>query len=241
MASLGGLVAGVAHEINTPIGIGLTAVTHFLELNKNIEKKYQQQKMKKSDFDNYLGASQEIAELLMRNLERTAELVRSFKQVSVDQSSSKSRVFNVSMYLEEILTSIHHVLKKSQITINVNCPNDLTINGYPGPFSQIISNLVINASIHAFPEKQGTINIKVSLAEEQLSLLIIDDGVGITSENLKKIFEPFYTTNRDNGGSGLGLNIVYNIVTNQLHGKINCTSELSQGTIFNISFPIELA
>ena len=241
MASLGGLVAGVAHEINTPIGIGLTAATHFLELNENIDKKYQQQKMKKSDFDNYLGVSKEIAELLMRNLERTAELVRSFKQVSVDQSSSKSRVFNVSQYLEEILTSIHHVFKKSQITINVNCPNDLTINGCPGSFSQIISNLVINASIHAFPEKKGTINIKISLINEQLSLLIIDDGVGIKSENLKKIFEPFYTTNRDNGGSGLGLNIVYNIVTNQLHGKINCTSELNQGTVFNISFPIELA
>lgn len=241
MASLGGLVAGVAHEINTPVGIGLTAATHFLELNKDIDNKYQQQRMKKSDFDSYLSASKEIAELLMRNLERTAELVRSFKQVSVDQSSSQSRVFNVAEYIDEILTSIHHVIKQQQITIKVSCDPDLTINGCPGSFSQIISNLVLNASIHAFPNKEGAIDINVTQANNQLSLMIIDDGNGIKPENLSKIFEPFYTTNRDNGGSGLGLNIVYNIVTNQLHGTINCASEINQGTVFSISFPVEIA
>lgn len=241
MASLGGLVAGVAHEINTPVGIGLTAATHFLELNQSIEEKYVAQKMKKSDFDSYLGASKEIAELLMRNLERTAELVRSFKQVSVDQSSSQSRVFNIAEYIEEILTSIHHVIKHTQIIIEVECEPTLSINGCPGTFSQIISNLVLNASIHAFPDKQGVITIKANEQGEHLNLMVMDDGIGIEQENLSKIFEPFYTTNRDNGGSGLGLNIVYNIVTNQLNGSINCASELGQGTVFSISFPVELA
>ncbi|MGB0898725.1 MAG: sensor histidine kinase, partial [Psychrobium sp.] len=157
------------------------------------------------------------------------------------QSSSQSRVFNVAEYIDEILTSIHHVIKQQQITIKVSCDPDLTINGCPGSFSQIISNLVLNASIHAFPNKEGAIDINVTQANNQLSLMIIDDGNGIKPENLSKIFEPFYTTNRDNGGSGLGLNIVYNIVTNQLHGTINCASEINQGTVFSISFPVEIA
>ena len=186
MASLGGLVAGVAHEINTPVGIGLTAATHFLELNQSIEEKYVAQKMKKSDFDSYLGASKEIAELLMRNLERTAELVRSFKQVSVDQSSSQSRVFNIAEYVEEILTSIHHVIKHTQITIEVECEPTLSINGCPGTFSQIISNLVLNASIHAFPDKQGTITIKVNEQGGHLNLIVMDNGIGIKQENITK-------------------------------------------------------
>jgi signal transduction histidine kinase len=238
MASLGGLVAGVAHEINTPVGIGLTAVTHFLEINNDIGQKYQQQSMTKNDFIKYLEASKEIGMLLNRNLERTAQLVSSFKQVSVDQTSDKSRTFNVLEYINEILTSIHHVIKNSQITINVYCDKDLTIKSCPGAISQIISNLVINASIHAFSKQSGMINISATSEGKYLNLIIEDDGAGISEKNINKIFEPFYTTNRDNGGSGLGLNIVYNIVTTQLSGSISCDSKIDYGTTFTITFPI---
>jgi len=241
MASLGGLVAGVAHEINTPVGIGLTAITHFLELNEKIDNKYAQQRMKKSDFDNYLSASKEIGLLLYRNLERTADLVSSFKQVSVDQTSDQLRTFNIAHYIDEILRSIHHIFKNTGIEISLSCSDDLTINGSPGALSQIISNIVINASIHAFPNKTGHVNISIDHHNDSLHLIISDDGIGINQHNISKIFEPFYTTNRDNGGSGLGLNIVYNIVTNQLNGTINCISEVNQGTTFDIAFPVELA
>jgi len=238
MASLGGLVAGVAHEINTPVGIGLTAVTHFLEINKDIREKYQQQNMKKSDFTKYLEASKEIAILLNRNLERTAQLVSSFKQVSVDQTSDQSRTFNVSAYINEILTSIYHVIKNTKIKISVSCDDKLTITSFPGAISQIISNLVINASIHAFPSQEGTISIEVTHVKEILTLVIKDNGIGISQHNISKIFEPFYTTNRDNGGSGLGLNIVYNIVTTQLSGSIRCDSEIDNGTTFTINLSV---
>ena len=237
MASLGGLVAGVAHEINTPVGIGLTAITHFVEITRQLEQKHRQKKMSQKDFDNYLVSSIEAASIINRNLERTAELVRSFKQISVDQSSDERRVFNVSEYINEILLSINHIMKKSNVEIAVRCDEELEIDSYPGAISQIISNLLINSTIHAYPNNEtGLINITVHRQGDAVLLQYKDDGIGVPKDNLSKIFDPFFTTNREHGGSGLGLNIIYNIVTNRLNGKIECHSKSGFGTEFTIEF-----
>ena len=237
MASLGGLVAGIAHEINTPVGIGLTAITHFLETTKTLENKYQAKKMSQRDFDQYLEQTVEAANIINRNLERTADLVRSFKLIAVDQSSDERRTFNVNTYISEILTSIHHITKKSRMKIIASCDAGLVINSYPGAFSQIISNLIINSSIHAYPNNElGEILITVRKIKGAIRLVYRDDGVGISEDNLGKIFDPFFTTNREHGGSGLGLNVIYNIVTNRLKGKIECTSKQGHYSQFLIVF-----
>jgi len=237
MASLGGLVAGIAHEINTPVGIGLTAITHFLGISEVLEQKYQRKSMSQSDFEGYLKDSMDSAQIIHRNLEKTAQLVRSFKQISVDQSSDERRSFNICSYIQEIKLSIFHLTKKTNITIKVECANSIMIDSYPGALSQILSNLLINSTIHAYPNnEQGEIIIKVEVNGRGIKLTYLDDGSGIPAHNLSKIFNPFFTTNREYGGSGLGLNIIYNIVTNRLEGSITCRSVLGEFTEFVIEF-----
>lgn len=239
MASLGSLVAGIAHEINTPVGVGLTGISHFQAITTELTEKYQQQKMKKSDFDNYIETSNQAATLIRNNLERTAELVRSFKQISVDQSSDEQRTFNVNEYIHQTLTSIHNAIKRKDLTIKVSCSDSIVISSYPGSISQIITNLVLNASIHAFEEESSLkrIEIKVTRHDDNLKLVVSDNGKGISPNIKQKIFDPFFTTNRDNGGSGLGLNIIFNLITSQLKGEITCESNLGYGAKFLITFP----
>jgi len=241
MASLGGLVAGIAHEVNTPVGIGLTASSLFIDLTNELEKKYLAKTMSNQYFSDYLKSALEAANLIYRNLDRTAELVQSFKQISVDQSSDERRSFNVLKYINGILLSTHHIMKNSNLNISVICCDRLVIDSYPGAFSQILSNFLINSSIHAYPQHQaGAIIIKLKNNNGAITLSYQDDGRGISPEHLKRIFEPFFTTNRDFGGSGLGLNIIYNIVSNRLNGKIECHSTVGFGTEFVISFQAEI-
>lgn len=239
MASLGSLVAGIAHEINTPVGVGLTGISHFQAITAELTEKYQQQTMKKSDFDNYLDTSNQAATLIRNNLERTAELVRSFKQISVDQSSDEQRTFNVKEYIHQTLTSIHNAIKRTDIKIKVICDNDIVIHSYPGSLSQIVTNLVLNASIHAFNESSSLNRIEIKAIKDNhtLKLQVSDNGKGISPQVKHKIFDPFFTTNRDKGGSGLGLNIIFNLVTSQLKGEIACESNLGYGAKFIITFP----
>jgi len=237
MASLGGLVAGIAHEVNTPVGIGLTASSLFMDMTAELETKYLAQKMSNAYFAQYLAKAQKSAHLIHRNLERTAELVASFKQISVDQSSDERRSFNVRNYIDGILLSTHHIIRNSNLKIAVSCPDKLIINSYPGAFSQILSNLLINSNIHGYPNKEiGLITITIDHNDNSIVIIYQDDGCGISTDNIKKIFDPFFTTNREHGGSGLGLNIIYNIVTNRLKGKIECQSEVGRGTKFTIKF-----
>lgn len=240
MASLGGLVAGVAHEINTPVGIGITGSSHFLEMTNKLKKLYDSENMGEDEFEDYLNSSVELANLINLNLSKAAKLVNSFKQIAVDQTSEEKRTFNLQKYLNEVLLSIGNVLKKTQIKVNINCDSSIKIYSYPGLLSQIITNLIINSIIHGFDEgnKKGEINIDVKLSEEKLILLYKDDGKGIPLENMNKIFDPFFTTNRENGGSGLGLNIIYNIITKQLNGTIKCKSNEPIGAEFLITFKI---
>ncbi|PHR73083.1 MAG: hypothetical protein COA66_04615 [Arcobacter sp.] len=240
MASLGGLVAGVAHEINTPVGISLTGISHFEEISKEINKLYKNDEMSQESFEEYLSTSYELSSLIHKNLRKAADLVRSFKQVAVDQSSEEKRTFNVSKYAHEVLLSLHSFTKKTKIDIIVNSKDDITINSYPGAFSQIITNLVMNSIIHAFIEgERGKIIIDLEKKNDNLFVTYQDNGRGIKKEHLYKIFDPFFTTNRDNGGSGLGLNIIYNIITSRLNGKITCESIENEGILFLIILPLQ--
>lgn len=239
LASLGSLVAGVAHEINTPVGIGLTSITHFLEIVKKLKKSYEEDSMTEEGFESFINTSFELATLTNSNLERTAHLIKSFKQISVDQTSEETREFNLKKYLEEILFSISNITKKAKISVKIEADNNINIHSYPGALSQIITNLVINSDTHAFENTiNKSISIKVAHKDDQIKIIYKDNGSGIKKENLEKIFQPFFTTNRQKGNTGLGLNIIYNIVTTTLGGSIICNSEEKQGVEFIIIFKV---
>ena len=237
MANLGGLVAGVAHEINTPVGLSLTGITYFIDRSEEISRLYNEEELSEEEFNQFIKDSSEIANSININLIKTADLVKSFKQVAVDQTSEDKRVFNVYNYIHDILLSIKNVTKKSKVKINIECSDQLEIKSYPGAISQILTNLVLNSFLHAYDDDStGTINIKFIVGEEQNEYLLIytDDGKGISRENLEKIFDPFFTTNREEGGSGLGMSIIYNLITTKLKGSINCDSIVGVGTKFTI-------
>lgn len=243
MAALGGLVAGVAHEINTPIGIGITATSLLMEKSTAFAEQFKASTMKRSDLEKFLDIAQQSSRMTLSNLNRAARLIQSFKQVAVDQSSESKRVFNLQAYLEEILLQLSPLLKAMPHQIQVKGDATLTLNSYPGAFSQIVTNLLMNSLIHAYPPddqeqvKPGCIAIAFQTIEGQIIFEYADDGVGIAPEHLGKIFEPFFTTKRGQGGSGLGLHIVYNLVTQKLDGTIQCESRPLAGTRFIIKLP----
>ncbi|MCU7834489.1 MAG: DUF3365 domain-containing protein [gamma proteobacterium symbiont of Taylorina sp.] len=236
MASLGGLVAGVAHEINTPIGVGVTAASHLHSLNEDLMKKFESNSLKKSDFENYVKNSEEAGNIILNNLERAAELIRSFKQIAVDQSHDNHREINIKQYIDECLLSLKPLLKKSQHRVEIICPEEIQFNCNPGQFSQIITNLFINAIRHAYDQGQtGHIKLEIHQDNEKIHFHFSDDGKGISEEHLSDIFIPFFTTARSNGGSGLGLSTIYNIITQNMQGTLSCESSPDQGTHFYFS------
>lgn len=238
MASLGGLVAGVAHEINTPVGIGVTAASTLQARTDELRSLYSSGAMKRSDLDQFMGFAEQSASIIMSNLRRAADLVQSFKQVAVDQSSSERRVFELKAYVEEVLTSLRPRLKKSAHQVDVDIPEHLMIDSYPGALAQIITNLVTNALIHAFDDGEaGTLRIHARQQGDEVMLNFSDDGKGIPEENQAKIFDPFFTTKRGSGGSGLGMHIVYNLVTQMMGGSAKLVSAPGQGTEFKFRFP----
>lgn len=239
MAALGELVAGVSHEINTPVGLSLTGITHFTEISKNLKKLYENDDLSENEFEEFINVSNELAQTITINLKRAAEIIRSFKMVAVDQTNREMREFNLKEYLKEILISLRNKTKRMNIDFDIQCNDMLTINSNPGLISQIITNLIMNSMIHGFEEsKKGKIKIIAKKEGTSLFIEFSDDGSGISTENLKKIFEPFYTTKKLKGGSGLGLNIIQKIIIDELHGTIECKSEEGDGTIFYITFPI---
>lgn len=239
MSSLGRLVAGVAHEINTPIGIGVTAASHLEKETNNIFKMYEKGDMTKTSFEKYMEHTIIESKMLLTNLNRAASLIQSFKKVSVDQSEEVRRKFNVKEYIEDLLISLRHKLKSKQINIFIHCLDDLVINSYPGPLSQILTNLIFNSYMHGFENKEnGDIHIIITVNNGEVELLYYDNGLGITKELIPKVFDPFFTTKRNKGGTGLGLHLVYNIVMSTLNGSISCTNRPNNGAEFNIRFPI---
>ncbi|NRA56381.1 MAG: PAS domain-containing sensor histidine kinase [Gammaproteobacteria bacterium] len=238
MASLGGLVAGISHEINTPIGVGVTGVSHLLNITQHIKNDYENNCMTQESFKIFLDSAIEASNLISANLDRVADLVNSFKKISVDQTSEEKREFNIKEYFHEILLSVSHILKKHNFTVEVNCTDGLLINSYPGSFSQIITNLIINSINHGYDDKkEGCITLEATEQAGYYSVIYKDDGKGIPKDNIERIFDPFFTTSRGSGGTGLGLYVVYNIVTTNLNGSIDCISEDNHGVEFHIVIP----
>ncbi len=240
MAALGNLVAGIAHEINTPVGIGVTAASKLKSLTVDLQKLYQADNMKRSDLEKYLASGLQGAEFVLNNLSRANELIQSFKQVAVDQSTEQKRTFELREYLDEILLSLHPKLKRTKHHISLHCEQRIVLSSYPSAFYQIISNLIMNSLIHGFGNhSEGHISLDTEIIEEvDLRLIYQDNGQGVAESNLKNIFEPFFTTNRQGGGTGLGLHIVYNLVTHKLGGRIQCDSEFGKGVVFTIQVPL---
>ena len=239
LAALGGLVAGVAHEINTPVGVALSATSTMAEKNRHLSECFAQGEMKRSDLTEYLESMREGVEMSLLNLNRASDLIRSFKMVAADQISEDRRGFKVCDYVRQVLLSLRPKLKKTSHKVELECDEDLVIESYPGAFSQILTNFIVNTLTHAYDEGQaGTIRIAIVRSDGFLNLTYSDDGRGIPAEVQDRIFEPFYTTARAKGSTGLGLHIVFNIVTRTLGGTVTCCSAPGHGTTFQVRMPV---
>lgn len=240
MAALGRLVAGVAHEINTPIGLGVGLASHIGDGAAVLRQRYKRNDLAQEDLETYLDDVGESTQALVATLQRCAELVRSFKQVAVDQSNIVRRTFNLKDYLDGILISFGPKLRRMSHQISVICPEDLVIASFPGVFSQIVTNLVENSVVHAFDGKSnGCMVIEISATENWIRLTYRDNGRGMTDKEVSRIFEPFYTTKRGQGGSGLGMHVVFNLVTQTLRGQIACRSRPGAGLEVEMRIPLE--
>ncbi|MBI1889804.1 MAG: AAA family ATPase [Burkholderiales bacterium] len=241
MASLGQLVAGVAHEINTPIGVSFTAITHFSKQTRRLVQTFQSGQVKKSDMTEFLDLAEEASEQLISNLSRASKLIQSFKQVAVDQSFDTVREFDLAIYLNELIVSLAPAVRKSGHATKLTCPQGIAMKSFPGALGQVVTNLVMNTLMHAFDGVEGgTIEITAKQFGGNVELSCRDNGVGIPDDIQSKIFDPFFTTRRASGGSGLGLHIVYNLVTQKLHGRIGVESKVGEGTKFWMSLPAEV-
>jgi signal transduction histidine kinase len=240
LAALGGLVAGVAHEVNNPIGISLTVASSFARRSEMFEAELNSSgQLRRSQLDEFVRSSRDAAQQLVANLHRAGELIQSFKQVAVDRSHAERRQFDLSESTDQIIASLRPVLKKAAIAVTVEVPEGLLIDGYPGSYGQILTNLFLNAATHAFAGgRSGTISISAKpRGPEDVEIIFADNGAGMTPEVQRQAFDPFFTTRRNDGGTGLGLHIVYNLVTQQLGGRMMLDSRLGQGTTFRIMMP----
>jgi len=237
MASMGRLVAGVSHEVNTPIGIAVTAASHLKNEVEKFENDYTTGELTQSSFESFIQTSIKSSDYILLNIERAVKLIQNFKNISVDQSSNDIREFDIKEYLEEIITSLHPKIKKTSHKVIIKCDNGLRINSNPGVLYQIFSNLIFNSLIHGFDNiENGHILIEVNSSYKYLYITYMDDGKGVSADGLKKIFDPFYTTKRSSGGSGLGTHIIYNLVTQKLGGKITVDSKENKGLVYTMIF-----
>lgn len=241
MASLGEMVAGIAHEVNTPIGLGVTASTLLADRLDEITRSFEEKTLKSSQLKKFLIEGEENIGIIYRNLERAAKLISNFKKVAVDQSSADIRQFNISELLEEIMLSLKAKIEQKNVKIILECPSNIIIESKPGPIHQILTNLIINSIIHGFEDREnGVIDISISYLGEQLHITYQDNGIGIDESIKSRVFDPFTTTKRGSGGSGLGLHLVFNLVTQALNGHIDFKSNEDRGTLFNLTFPVSL-
>jgi len=239
MASLGGLVAGISHEINTPVGIGVTAVSYLRECVQSLQQKIDSKSLTQTDMTKFLADANNCTALLSTNLDKASQLIQSFKEISVDQTSEAQRDVDLVGYLNEVLVSLQPKFKRHNHQINITGDEKLIVFCQAGAISQIYTNLILNSLIHAFPDKDdGQMTFNFSHDNDNITITYQDDGVGLSEDSLEILFEPFYTTKRGQGGSGLGTHILYNIVSQALNGKISAQSELGQGLLYTIEFPL---
>ncbi len=238
MAGLGKVVADSTHEINTPLGCCITTASFLGEKNRDIRELYREGRMARSDFESFIGITDESSKIIHANLTHAAELIRSLKVVAVDQCRDDRRTFLLGEYLDTIVLSLMPRLKHTDHGVNVDCPPNLMVNSYPGAFFQIITNLVINSLIHGFEGiKGGEIRIAVKKNNGNVVLTYRDNGRGMEQAQLAVVFDKYFTTKRTKGGSGLGTHIIHTLVTEKLKGRIDCTSTPAGGTTFTITFP----
>jgi len=237
MAALGRLVAGVAHEINTPVGVGVTTTTHLQALFDDLEKEYSSGGLSKRKMESFIDDCKEGSEILMSSLSGAARLISSFKQVAVDQSNEKCREINLSEYLDAVVTSLKPKLKLKNVEVHMLVCDDIMLRTYPGAVSQVMTNLILNSLIHGFEGRpdNNQIIIKATKTETGVDITCQDNGIGMDEATCDKVFDPFFTTKLGQGGSGLGLNIVYNLVRNKLKGDVTCESKPGKGTTFVLS------
>lgn len=241
MASLGGIVSGVAHEVNTPLGISVTLASYINKMTHENIKIFNEGTLTKSHLMSYFDNMVESVSLLEGNLLRAADLISSFKQISVNQSIDEMTLFKPNEYIQLVITSLKHEYKNTKHQIVVNCPETFEVFSYAGAYSQIFTNFIMNSLIHGLKNvNEGVMTIDITKSQDHYRIVYSDNGSGISKENLNKIFEAFFTTNRQNGGSGLGLHIVYKLVTQKLEGTIVCNSQLGQGVQFVLDLPLHL-
>lgn len=240
MAVLGEMVSAFGHEINTPLGISVTAASALGDSTKEIKALFESNRIKKSDLAIYLEKSEELSKIILSNVSRAAELVAGLKHIAVDQSSEQPRIVNLKHYIDEIILSLKPKFKKTNYKVRINCDDKIEIYLLAGPFSQILINLIMNSLIHGFENRdKGEITIDIKLENGILELIYSDDGNGMDEETKGKIFEQYYTTKKDRGGSGIGMYLIKKIITEKLKGTIEFFSELGKGSTFIIKFPVE--
>ncbi|MBI1206410.1 MAG: PAS domain-containing protein [Azospirillum sp.] len=241
MASLGLLVAGIAHEINTPVGIAFGCAGHLANRTRDLTAAITENRLKRSELRSYTDAAATASQLILANLGRAAELIQSFKQVAVDQTSAERRHFELGAYLAEVVTSLGPRITEAGHAVDVACRSGILMNSFPGALSQVATNLIVNALVHASGDR-GRVQVRISVSEPtdgEVDIAFADDGCGIPEANRRMIFEPFFTTKRGAGGSGLGLHIVFNLVTQTLGGRISVDSATGVGTTFGVRIPRE--
>ncbi|RLA70044.1 MAG: hypothetical protein DRG09_04230 [Epsilonproteobacteria bacterium] len=237
MASLGSLVSGIAHEINTPLGVGLTGISQIDHELKKLESSYKEDMLTEEALNDYLNIMKKLVQTIRDRLSNAVTLVKSFKDISIDQHSEEQREFNLKQYVDSIIFSFQKPLKAKNVKVINSIDESIILDSYPGIFSQIFSNLILNSIKHGFEAEEdgedNVIHISMSLTD-QFILVYQDNGKGISSENEKKIFDPFFTTKRGQGGSGLGLHIIYNLITKQLGGTLKLMKVSPHGLGFTI-------
>jgi PAS domain S-box-containing protein len=239
LAALGRLVAGVAHEVNNPVGISLTVASSLERKTALFSAEVARGDIRRSSLTDFLDASRDASSQLVANLNRAAELITSFKQVAADRNYSDQRTFDLGDLTEQVVMSLRPGLRKQRLTLSVECEPNLAMNSYPGPYGQVLTNLFLNSVAHAFPDgRAGTVDIKVRASgPDHVEIIFSDDGCGMSLDVRRRAFDPFFTTRRDQGGTGLGLHIVYSIVTNRLGGRLDLDSEPGRGTRVQMVLP----
>jgi signal transduction histidine kinase len=240
LASLGRMVAGIAHELNTPLGSSLTVASTLMDHYRSLSADVDQGNLRKAAFEGFMADIGEGLTIMQRNVQRAADMVDKFRQVAVDQTSEQRRIFKLHSFIDELQMTLSPRFKHTPIKLHLDIDADLQLDSYPGPLGQVLANLELNALIHAFDGRdEGNLRLSAKLTDDDMVRLSIkDDGVGMSEEIRQHIFDPFFTTRLGRGGSGLGLSIAYNIVTGLLGGKIWVVSEPGAGAEFIIEIPL---
>ena len=240
MVALGQLVAGIAHEINTPLGIGVTANSVMLDSVKGVSKQLAEGNLTKIQLEQFLQDQEETAVMLQRNLDRAVELIRSFKSVAVNQTSDNLHHCDIAQLITEVIATVQTMFKGKNYNIEVDIPDRFSLVTYPGAWTQILNNLLLNSHLHGFEFSQtGNVLIKIEQVSERFVMTYQDDGAGISEQIINNVFDPFVTTKRGHGGSGLGLNILFNLVFEKLNGKVK-VENLAKGCRFSFDCPLEI-